>query len=239
MQIKKGDIVNRAYSRLRISGLTVNPSPEDVSLAMTTLESMMAELESITICTGYNVEPFAESDPDTESGIGQEYFNAISLLLSGELCPDFGKEPSPKHQALIDGAYATLSNASFKAREVPYPNRMPRGSGNRIYRFNRYFPQDETPQRDCDRINVPITLLYGVTLNWDEQLDDGETIVSSSYKKEGNFTVSDYSFTDTTVSFNVQNETLGYTDLIVTITTSIGRTTKRKVQFQFVGIEEA
>ena len=60
----KADRINSAYSKLRISGLTVDPSPEDLSLALMTFENMMSELEmGRNICMDYNFEV----DPDPNS----------------------------------------------------------------------------------------------------------------------------------------------------------------------------
>jgi len=42
----KVDRLSAAYSKLRISGLTVDPNPSDLELALNELENMMAELAS-------------------------------------------------------------------------------------------------------------------------------------------------------------------------------------------------
>ncbi len=43
MEQLKVDILNDAYSKIRISGLTVTPTPPDLELSLNRLESMMSE----------------------------------------------------------------------------------------------------------------------------------------------------------------------------------------------------
>jgi hypothetical protein len=52
----KADLINGAYSLMRISGLTVDPSGADLTLALTRLENMAAEFEGRNIITDYNFE---------------------------------------------------------------------------------------------------------------------------------------------------------------------------------------
>ena len=53
----KADVINRAYSKQRISGITSIPSSEDNELALETLEDLAHELEEArNICLGYNFE---------------------------------------------------------------------------------------------------------------------------------------------------------------------------------------
>jgi hypothetical protein len=68
MSHTKVDLISGAYSKLRISGLTVQPTPEDLELALTRLENTMAEIEGArNICLGYNFED--QPDPNSVSNI--------------------------------------------------------------------------------------------------------------------------------------------------------------------------
>ena len=55
-EIFKADIIADAYSQMRISGLTVEPTPEDLELALVRLENMGAEFESRKMSAGYVLE---------------------------------------------------------------------------------------------------------------------------------------------------------------------------------------
>lgn len=132
-QKTKGEHINDAYSRLRISGLTVNPSAEDNQLALNRLEDFVSECEGRNICIGYNFEE--EPDPATRSGVDKKYNEFIAQNLAVRLSPDFGKVD----QLLINQANTSYSHAMAMSAKVNYsrPSRnMPIGSGNALQRFN-------------------------------------------------------------------------------------------------------
>ena len=72
MEQLKVNIISDAYSKLRISGLTVLPTPEDLELALSRLESMMAELDVRGISIGYNFED--NPDPNSLTNIPRYSF---------------------------------------------------------------------------------------------------------------------------------------------------------------------
>jgi hypothetical protein len=130
MELLKGDIINNAYSELRISGLTVNPRPEDNRLALRKLEALAHEYIARNIDVGY----FFENDPDTgsPSGVLPQYSNAFSICLAERLITDFGKGMSPDPILMKSYSSATSflsSNTVFITPTTP-SSRMPRGSGN-------------------------------------------------------------------------------------------------------------
>ena len=89
----KGDIINGAYSKLRISGITLQPSSKDNALALTILESMASEFYKRNLCTGYNFED--EPDPGSLNGMDKAYWDAYKWMLALRLLPDFGKQATP------------------------------------------------------------------------------------------------------------------------------------------------
>ena len=50
----KSDLVMGAYDEMRISGLTVKPSSEDIVLAIKRLDNMMADWQNKGLCLEYN-----------------------------------------------------------------------------------------------------------------------------------------------------------------------------------------
>lgn len=136
----KIDRITAAYSKLRISGLTVIPNPSDLELALGELENMMSELASRGIEVGYNFEE--EPDPNSDLNVSQEFWNMIATNLATRLVPDFNKDASP---VLFAQASQSLSQASGicarnRIQQVRYPARQPVGSGNRIYaRWQRFY----------------------------------------------------------------------------------------------------
>lgn len=137
----KVDQITAAYSKLRISGLTVLPNPSDLELALRELENMMSEL-SVTrgIEVGYNFEEMP--DPNSDLNVPREFWNMIATNLATRLMPDFNKDASP---VLFAQANQSLSMASAvcarnRLQQVQYPARQPVGSGNRIFaRWQRFY----------------------------------------------------------------------------------------------------
>ena len=130
MRIAKIDIIKTAYEHLRISGITVNASPEDIVLALDILESMMAELNSRNICPDYRFSE--DGDPNDDAGVELWAKHGIATNLAVRLTPAFGKQPNPVLAMQANQSMSNLSARSAQVREVPHSNRMLRGSGNTL-----------------------------------------------------------------------------------------------------------
>jgi hypothetical protein len=92
MSNTKGDLINGAYSKARISGLTKQPTPEDNDLALVVLEDMMEEFFGLNI----DVKYFFEDEPDSNTlhNVERKYWNGLKALLADRLLADFGTEPN-------------------------------------------------------------------------------------------------------------------------------------------------
>lgn len=142
----KADVIASAYSKLRISGLTVEPNPSDLELALGELESMMAELASRGIEVGYFFEELP--DPNSELGAPQWSWNMIITNLACRLISDFNKEVPPMLMMQAGQAMANASArcAAERVRGVRYPARQPVGSGSRIFeRWRRFYDGFDSP----------------------------------------------------------------------------------------------
>ena len=136
----KVDRITAAYSKLRISGLTVIPNPSDLELALSELENMMAEIATRGIEVGYNFEE--QPDPNSDLNVPQEFWNMIATNLAMRLVPDFNKEVSPVLAASASQSMSVASGVCARNRiqQVAYPSRQPVGSGNRVYsRWQRFY----------------------------------------------------------------------------------------------------
>ena len=134
----KIDLVNDCFSMLLRTGVTVDASPEDITLALNRLEDIMAELESRNMITGYNFED--DPQPDSPSGLENWMNQAISLFLAKRVWPDFG--PEDVNPALAVNATTAMSNLCARlanVRRVNYAERMPLGSGNQPWQQYRKF----------------------------------------------------------------------------------------------------
>ena len=101
--ISKIDIVQGALELIRISGLTVQASPAEISLGVQTLDDYAAELEA-TLKTGY-LQPseYGQSDPNDYSGLTAGMVAPMKKLLALQLTPYYGKEvPQMLYNKLLE-----------------------------------------------------------------------------------------------------------------------------------------
>jgi hypothetical protein len=235
----KVQMVNDAYSQLRISGLTVNPSPSDLQLALYRMEQMMAELyEQRGLNISYNFQP--TPDLNQEAGITLGFFQTISTNLAVKLCPDFGKQVP---QSLKDDASASMSgaigvSAQRNMRQQQPPLRMPSGSGNtfRWMSWNRYM----SPVVNAPTGSATNYMLQGETLDFTEDFTawlEGATIASYSILVDPLLTLDSDSDSAGIISYTITApvqpaQTNGpYQLVLITVTDSGGRTQIRLINF--------
>jgi hypothetical protein len=164
----KAQIINEAYSALRISGLTLNPSANDVQLALLKLENMMHELlGQWNFDIGYNFQQVPSTSDFT--GVSPQFTNTLVTNLAVRLVPDFGKMAEP---ALVAQATQSLKASigivtAYTTREVQPPRRMPAGNGQtfRGLFWNRYmWPVDLAPN-----VAATKTIIQGETQDYFEE----------------------------------------------------------------------
>ena len=240
--IEKVDVINDAYSRLRISGLTVVATPEDLELALMRLEDMMAEWESRNIIVGYNFED--EPDPNSVTNVVAAYKNAMASNLACELVPDFNKDA---HPILFRKAAGSLDNISGRValerlNQVPYPRRQPIGSGNSL-RWNRWarFYRDHSISPN---VNQSIQMFVGDINDFREQFDaylnEGETIASFDIQVDTGLLLESSSIDGDDILYRVKaespnNEFNNYpSQVTIIVTTSTGRIETRRIYFSVV-----
>jgi hypothetical protein len=147
----KAQIINDAYSQLRISGITVIPNANEIELALQRLEDMMHEFSGRNICIGYNFEE--SPDPNTDTWVKPQFNQCLKSNLAIRLVPDYDKNVPA---ILMAQAKQSLSAASAAVagdyiREVQPSVRMPRGSGNtiRYNRWRRFNTPENLPPNEC------------------------------------------------------------------------------------------
>ena len=238
----KIDRINNAYSQMRISGLTVDPSPEDISLALNRLEEMMAELETNrNMCVSYNFE--LEPDANSPTGVSKNHWNMMACNLAIRCIPDFNKAP----QLLISGASQSLEGSigyvmAQNAREIQPSRRMPRGSGNTRYgnRWQRFSNPAELPPNECATNKIVLEDINDYTESFDAYLKD-ETIASFTTVADSGLTLLSSSNDDPLISYRVEaveNTTNGvWQQVKIVVTTSSGRVETRRISFEITSNE--
>ena len=241
--VLKVDRINSAYSKLRISGLTVSPSPSDTTLALNTLEAMMAELEARNICIGYNRQD--KPDVNDYSNLPAQFYDSVDNLLAFRLAAHFGKE-IPQTLALQSMASSSfLSSATAKIPSMAPSARAPIGSGNNagMYRFtsNFYGPTTQSPV-GCDTFDMIVDDIRDITEHFTDYLNDAEEISSFTLDVDDGITVVSSSNTTTTVTYQVRadgDDGEGTTALRakLVVTTTDGRKTTRLQYFNLTEVD--
>ena len=232
----KSDIIKGGYSKLRISGLTVDPGKEDLSLALIELESMMAELEaSSNLAIGYNFE--VNPNANTPSGVQLQYRNFMVCNLAVRLIADFGKQ--------VPGVLAAQANQSLsqaigvvameRLRQVQPSCRSPHGSGNNRFelwrRFNFPIP---LPPNDASTNYIT----EGEIMDYFEPFVaflSGADIASYTITADDRLTILSDSDDNGIVSYQVQalspNQSGVWQRIQIVMTTSDGRVDERTINF--------
>jgi hypothetical protein len=237
---RKADFINGAYSQLRINGLTLNPTRFDLETALARLENMMWLFCSRNLCTQYN---FTEN-PDLNDLTNVPAFHNLMIEsnLAVKLCPDFGKEIP---MALMATANATmLASSGISATEllqqVPYPQRMPRGSGT-VQKFSNWLNYNRSPPpapASCSTHNIYIGDINDYQDDYTEYLREAETISSFVIAADTGLLINSSSLTSPIIDYRVtgvSTQTSGnWQQVKIEVTTSLGRVNTRLINFNVV-----
>jgi len=243
--ILKVDIINDAYSQLRISGLTVNPSPADLEVALNRLESMAAEWSTRNMSARYIFEDIP--DPNTEAGIVRGFKQAFATNLAIRLIPDFNKAVAPTLYSQASQSASNLAARTALVREVPYPNRQPRGRGNiqRTWRWSRfYFTANAAPISEFT-IQMFIGDINDFEEHFDAYLEGLETIDTYTIESDSGLQIEGDVNTDEDVLFTIK--ALGSNDnssneaqqVKIVVTTTTGRIETRLINFNLRNSDNA
>ena len=234
----KAELINGAYSLLRISGITVDPSAEDNSLELERLEDMAEEFDGRNIQTDYNFEetPLVNSIHN----LPRKFWFAYKSNLAVRLAPDFGKEAPPLLVSQQRAGFSFLSSFTAPLKETRYPNRMPMGARNslRTQSWRRYYNESAEAPLGKGTITMFIDDIRDFMESWVAYLDSGETIASYTIEADTGLTINSDSNTTTAVTYNITAtglSTESSVDLLqvkIIITTSAGRVDTRLINFQ-------
>ncbi len=173
----KVDLMRDAYSQLRISGLTVDPTTEDLEISLWRMENMLAEWQP-RMDLGYNFED--QPDPNSPSNLRRPYWHGIATNLAKRLIPDFNKAVPQELINQASQSYSAISGMYAKERinEVNYPTRMPQGSGNTL-KYNRWarFYRLSDPFTNTTNLTEAFKgNINDFVEHYDAYLNEGETI---------------------------------------------------------------
>jgi len=241
MSVLKGDIINGAYSRMRISGITKQPTTREVSVALERLEDMMASWGAWNIDIGYNFEEIPDSG--TPHGLARVHLAGVKSNLALKLLSDYGKDAPMSLATEAGAAFAQLLASASKQPMTQYPARMPIGSGNRqINNWQRFAPLSDTIEQDYSAYEMFTEDVKDFEENLASALrtDNTETITSFTVSAEDGVTIASSSLTSPVVSYRVQAGDTANSRVVVTIvaTTSLGQRITKQIFFSIKGLNQ-
>jgi hypothetical protein len=146
-RLTKGDLINRAFKKMRISGKTKLPQGDEIEDALADLESYCAELDGTGYVTGYNYED--TPDPGSETGLDRSLHKAFVKVLAVELMPDYGKgkDPDPLLMKQALGGLSVIHRITKQRRTSHLPPTFPIGKHARSRWSNvsrKFYPERES-----------------------------------------------------------------------------------------------
>lgn len=231
-ELLKIDIIIGAYSQMRISGITSQPSNDDLETALIRLEDMAAEFASRNMSGGYNLEE--TPDPNSFIGVNRAFKQAYETNLAVRLIPDFNKIVP---DTLMRQAAQSLSNLAARTaitKETVYPRRMARGSGNtlRYFRWDRFYRTLGPDPATTNQLRVGDINNYSE--DFSDYLREGEDIQSFTVEPDRYIEITASSQDEKQILYTVsvpRRESTGGRYVDIQITTTLGRVDKRRVYF--------
>lgn len=201
--INKINIVLGAYELIRISGLTVKSSPEDIITALQVLDDKMAEMKPTLDMKYSQPLEYGMSDPNDYSGLSASLVGAVKKILALELVTFFGKEAPASLVNNYQDGLRSIEHQVVHVGNMVNPSTLPIGSGNE---YNYYSPKFYLePNTDDGADNYFITDKFQLESNLNPWLD-GEDLTTVTYTAHTGIVITNDSFADgkvvATISFN-------------------------------------
>ncbi len=235
----KAQTINNAYTQLRISGLTVNPTPANLQLGLYLLETMMAEFyENQALNVGYKFEQTPDLNSLTGVSLGNQ--NMMDFNLAVRLIPSINKDVPPELKSQADVSFSRSLGMSVQnnMRMIQPPRRMPVGSGVtfRGVFWNRFSLPVPVPPVEA----ATNYILQGEQFNYTEDFSvflGTATIASWEIASNPLLTIVDASQSGSIISYTILAPTSPpatygpFQQVKITITDSLGRVEIRLINF--------
>lgn len=231
--ITKNDVVLEALEELRISGLTVTPSPEEIVSAIKRLDNMVLGWQNKGLCLGYIPVDESGIDPEQNSGLLESDKHAVVINLAKSLCPMYGAPLHPDTRAEAKASYLGLFSSELTMKESnPY---MPNGSGKSFgyYCANSFQPQENAAPQDCETKDIKVGEIGFYTHDFNRYLDEleGDTITSYVIEDGEGVSILGSSEDSGIITMQAKGLTVGLAPILITITTSSGRVNPETINF--------
>lgn len=150
MSWTKRQLIRQAFSVIGLADYDFDLQAEQLQNAMYLLDSMVATWNAKGVLLSYPLPSSPEdADLDEESNIPDRANEAVYMNLALRLATTLGRPTTVELKAAAFYAYNNLLSWNLQPREMQLPNTMPRGQGNKPYRYkNDHFldaPEDPVP----------------------------------------------------------------------------------------------
>lgn len=236
MQVLKGDLVTGAYTILRISGLTAEPSPSDVVAGLQEADDLAAEIEGDRK-TRMNInwqypDDYGQSDPADISGLPPAIAGSFKSALCIRLLDLFGKAATPSLAERANAGMRAIEHYAIKKPVACMPSTLPIGSGNQdFHSWDRQFYPEPPASGEQVFKGDKVTASYDFS-EWliDEVLD---SVTWEVARESSNVIISNDSFTDTVAQGQLEFTQLDRASVIITATKT-NSTDIKKVVLDYV-----
>jgi hypothetical protein len=141
----KRQFIMAAFEEIGLAADVFDVQPSQLASALRRLDAMMGEWNGRGIRVGYPlVSSPSSSSLDTDTQVPDSAIEAVFLNLAVRIAPGYGKEVLPSTKASAIRGYNTLLARAVKPIEQQFPGSMPRGAGQKPWRFDEPFLPEPT-----------------------------------------------------------------------------------------------
>lgn len=232
MQINKGELVNGAYAIIRISGLTLTASPDEITAGIQEADDLASELKGRGVDVNWQQPSnYGLSDPADTSGLTPEMAGPFKSILSLRLVDLFGKQATPSLAKRADDGMRALEQITVSVPQSELPSTLPFGSGNEWDYRSRRFYSEPAINNDADYVFLGDVLNY--TEDFSSWLIDDVLATVTWESSDSGIEIENTSFGDATASAQLTFSKLGGFTLCITATRA-GSTDVFTVQKNFI-----
>lgn len=123
----KREIIAQGLEEIGMAEYIFDATPEELQSFLKRLDRIFAQWDGQSIRTGYNLG----GNIDAKAGIPDTVVNCGALHLAIAMAPSFGKTISPDTRIGAGVAMNTMLTQLHRMPQVPYPDRLPVGAGNK------------------------------------------------------------------------------------------------------------
>ena len=230
--LTKIQIATEALQELEIWGITSNPSPAETISAVRQLDFLIPTLQRKGICLSYiKSTSYTQINPNQLSGVNEDEQLAVILALAKRLCARYGVPCPQEVSSSAKNALNDLISIILPSSESnPY---LPLGAGNwnGLFNCSNYFIHNEIAPSDCDTFQIKSGETDDFTIDFSYFLNDGETISSFTTADGAGITINSSSQSGNNININVTAGAVGFSSILITVTTSNGRINPETVDF--------